>query len=149
MELFEHYGVFTHREMHSRYEIGLEQYTRSIGVEARSTYEIATTSILPAATRYQTEVATNMAALKGAGVEVDTAPLSEITTPLTALRSGLATLKGALAGWTGDAEAEAKYAADVLIPAMNAVRTAVDALEGIVADDLWPLPTYQEMMYIL
>ena len=46
-------------------------------------------------------------------------------------------------------EAEARYAADVLIPAMNAVREAADVIEGLVADDLWPLPTYQEMMYIL
>ena len=68
MELFEKYGVFTHREMHSRYEIALEQYSRSIGVEARSTLEIGTTAVLPAAVRYQTEVALNLGALKKAGV---------------------------------------------------------------------------------
>ena len=105
--------------------------------------------MLPAAVRYQTEVATNLGALKAAGVEVDLTPLDEVTVPLTALRSGLATLKAALAAWTGDAEAEARYAADILLPAMTDVRTAADVLEGIVADDLWPLPTYQEMMYIL
>lgn len=149
MELFEHYGVFTHREMHSRYEIGLEQYIHSIGVEARMTLEIGTTSVLPAAIRHQTEIATNLAALKAVGVEIDTTPLTEISVPLGELRSALGALKTALAEWTGDAEAEARYAADVLIPAMNAVREAADLIEGFVADDLWPLPTYQEMMYIL
>ena len=149
MALFEKYSVFSHREMHSRYEIGLEQYTRSIGVEARSTYEIGTTAILPASIRYQTEVALNIGAIKAAGVEADTAPLAAVTEPLSALRAALATLKAGLDGWEGDAEAEAKYAYEVLVPAMGDVRKAADALEGIVADDLWPLPTYQEMLYIL
>ena len=149
MELFEKYSVFTHREMHSRYEIGLEQYTRSIGVEARSTLEIAATAVLPAAVRYQTEVALNLGALKAAGVEVDTDPLDEVSGPVSDLRSAVATLRAALAAWTGTAEEEAQYAHLTLIPAMAAVRSAADILEGIVADDLWPLPTYQEMLYIL
>ena len=69
MELFEKYGVFSHREMHSRYEIGLEQYVLTIGVEAKLTLEIGTTTVLPAAIRYQTELRSNVAALKAAGVE--------------------------------------------------------------------------------
>jgi glutamine synthetase len=149
MELFQKYNVFSHREMHSRYEVGLEQYTRSIGVEARTTLEIGNTLVLPAAVRYQTEVALNLGALKKAGVEIDIAPLTAVSEPITALRAGLATLKSALEGWTGDAFAEAKYAQDELLPAMSAVRKAADTLEGIVADDLWPLPTYQEMLFIL
>ena len=71
MELFEKYKVFSHREMHSRYEIGLEQYALSIGVEARLTLEMGTTTVLPAAIRYQTELATNVGALKAVGVEAD------------------------------------------------------------------------------
>jgi glutamine synthetase len=149
MELFEKYGVFSHREMHSRYEVGLEQYTRSIGVEARSTLEIGTTAVLPAAVRYQTELALNVGALKKAGVEADTSELLAVSAPLNALKSALAGLKKALAEWTGDAYGEAKYAQDTLLPAMAAVRSAADTLEGIVADDLWPLPTYQEMLFIL
>jgi glutamine synthetase len=150
MELFSKYGVFTHREMHSRYEIGLEQYALSVGVEARLTLEIGTTSVLPAAVRYQTEVALNLGALKGAGVEVDTATLDEVSAPLTALRSALATLKSALVHKSGlTAIEEAEHARDALLPAMSAVRAASDELEGIVADDLWPLPTYQEMLFIL
>ncbi len=149
MELFQKYNVFTHREMHSRYEIGLEQYAQSISVEARSTLEIGSTAILPAAVRYQTEVALNLGALKKAGVTVDTAPLDDISGPVTDMRAALATLKAGVAEHLDGAEAEAKHAQDVLIPAMQAVRDAADLLEGIVADDLWPLPTYQEMLFIL
>jgi glutamine synthetase len=150
MELFEKYRVFTHREMHSRYEVGLEQYTRSIGVEARSTLEIGTTLVLPAAVRYQTEVALNLGALKAAGVDADTAPLDAVSTPLTSLRAALVDLRAALgAEGASTAFEEAQHAQDALLPAMAAVRAAADLLEGVVADDLWPLPTYQEMLYIL
>jgi glutamine synthetase len=150
MELFEKYKVFNHREMHSRYEIGLEQYVLSISVEAKLTLEIGSTSVLPAAVRYQTELATNVAALKAAGVDSDVTDLLAVSAPIADLRRALRVLSDALAADAGhDALAEATYAAQALLPAMAAVRTAADALEGIVADDLWPLPTYQEMLYIL
>ena len=150
MELFSTYGVFSEREMHSRYEIGLEHYALSVEVEARLTLEIGTTSVLPAAVRYQTEVALNLGALGAAGVEPDATALEEVTAPLTELRSALATLRSALAERGGSTALEdARYAQDALLPAMAAVRAAADVLEGVVADDLWPLPTYQEMLYIL
>ena len=149
MELFEKYNVFSHREMHSRYEIGLEQYAQSIGVEARSTLEIGTTAVLPAAVRYQTEMATNLSALKAAGVETDSAPLAELSGLVADLRGALGTLKAALAVPGGSAEEVAKHSQTALIPAMGGVRAVSDKLEAIVADDLWPLPTYQEMLFIL
>jgi glutamine synthetase len=150
MELFEEYRVFNHREMHSRYEVGLEQYALTVGVEARLTLEMGSTLILPAAVRYQTELAQNMGALSAAGVEPDPAMLAEVSGPISDLRAGLAQLREGLAAEAGEtALAEAKHAQDVLLPAMDAVRSAADLLEGIVADDLWPLPTYQEMMFIL
>jgi glutamine synthetase len=150
MELFEKYRVFNHREMHSRYEVGLEQYTLTVGVEARLTLEMGSTLILPAAVRYQTELAQNVGALSAAGVEPDPAMLAEVSGPVSDLRAGLAQLRDGLAAEVGEtAFAEAKHAQDVLLPAMDAVRSAADLLEGIVADDLWPLPTYQEMMFIL
>jgi glutamine synthetase len=150
LALFEKYGVFNHREMHSRYEIGLEQYVLTIGVEARLSLEIGSTAILPAAVRYQTELAANVAALTAAGVAADTASLEAVSAPIADLRSALATLKEALAADAGhDALAEGQHARDALLPAMAAVRSAADALEEIVADDLWPLPTYQEMLFML
>jgi glutamine synthetase len=150
MELFSTYEVFSHREMHSRYEIGLEQYALTIGVEAQLTLEIGATSVLPAAIRHQTELALNVQALTGAGVDADRSGLEQVSVPITALRGALATLRGALSdrAVTGALE-EAQHARDELLPAMAAVRAAADELEGIVADDLWPLPTYQEMLYIL
>jgi glutamine synthetase len=150
MELFEKYQVFNHREMHSRYEIGLEQYGMTIGVEARLTMELGTTQILPAAIRYQTEVATGIGALKAAGIEPDLSTLNEIVGLVSELSSALAGMKAALASDAGETTlSEAEHARDTLLPAMEAVREAADKLEGVVADDLWPLPTYQEMLYIL
>ncbi|MET1037250.1 MAG: glutamine synthetase type III, partial [Aeromicrobium sp.] len=150
VQLFERYGIFSASESHSRYEIGLEHYTQSIMVEALSTLEIGQTSVLPAAVRYQTELATNVSALKAAGVEADLDLLNEVSASLAELRVGIGALRNALEGEHGDnALAEATYAQTSLLPAMAAVRSAADALEAMVADDLWPLPTYQEMLYIL
>jgi glutamine synthetase len=150
LELFSKYGVFTHREMESRYEIGLEQYVLSVNVEARSVLELGSTVILPAAIRYQTELATNVAALKAAGVEADLGELSKITELVSSLRSGLAALGAALAHEGSDDLAKhALFSRDTLLPAMLGIREAVDTLEGVVADNLWPLPTYQEMLFML
>jgi glutamine synthetase len=150
LALFERYRVFNDREMHSRYEVSLEQYALTINVEAKLTLELGSTVILPAAMRYQTEVAQNIATLKAAGVEPSTALLAEVSAPIAELTSALADLKKALEDHSASsAIAEAEHARDALLPAMEAVRTAGDTLEGIVADDLWPLPTYQEMLYIL
>ena len=73
MELFEKYSVPPPGDAQPLTRSVSKQYTRSIGVEARSTLEIAATAVLPAAVRYQTEVALNLGAIKAAGVEVDTA----------------------------------------------------------------------------
>jgi glutamine synthetase len=149
MELFSHYGVFSHREMHSRYDIALEQYTLSIGVEARLTLEIANTVILPAALRYQTELATNVARLKEAGVEADRSTLEEVSASIKQLRAGIATIRQELAQRGSSVQEEAEHAGNDLLPAMSSVRAASDDLETQIADDLWPLATYQEMLFML
>jgi glutamine synthetase len=149
MELFSHYGVFSHREMHSRYDIALEQYALSIGVEARLTLEMANTVILPAALRYQTELATNISSLQSIGAEVDRSTLDEVSASIKDLRIGIARLRAELAHEGSTAMEEAEHAGHNLLPAMTTVRTAADELETFVADDLWPLPTYQEMLFIL
>ncbi len=150
MELFSHYGVFNHREMHSRYEIALEQYILAIDVEANLTLEMGSTSILPAAVRYQTELATNVAALKAVGVEADTSTLTEVSGLIADLRAGIASLRSEIDHDDVEStEKHAEHAQKGLLPAMEAVRTASDALEALVADDLWPLATYQEMLFIL
>jgi glutamine synthetase len=150
MELFSRYGVFSHREMHSRYEIALEQYVKSIAVEARLTLEMATTVVMPAALRYQTELATNLASLKSVGAEADSSTLDEVSVSIKGLRAGISALRTELGRHAPSTTMEeAEHARDGLLPAMESVRSAADELESLVADDLWPLATYQEMLYIL
>lgn len=147
--LFEKYGVFSERELHSRYEVRIEQYSLTIAVEAKLALEIGTTVILPAALRYQTELAGNVTALKAAGIEADTTLLHAVSNPINDLTEALSVLKGALSTHVEGSFDEALHARDALLPAMAAVRAAADTLESVVADDLWPLPTYQEMLFIL
>ena len=128
----------------------MEQYALTIAVEAKLTLEIGTTVVLPSAVRYQTELAQNVAALKKAGVEPSTVLLETVSEPIAELTSALTDLKKALNDHSAEsAYDEALHARDALLPAMDAVRAAADSLESVVADDLWPLPTYQEMLYIL
>jgi len=150
--LFGKYGVLSERELHSRYEIYLENYQKTINIESGLTLQIANRQILPAALRYQGEIALSIAQLKAAGI---TAPagqvtlLNELTNTIEDLQKGITSLTKATADHSGEnSMAHAKHSRDVIIPAMNAVRAAGDKLEGIVADDLWPLPTYQEMLFI-
>jgi len=150
LTLFEKYAVFSEREMHSRYEIGCEQYLLTVAVEANLTLEIGTTTVLPAALRYQTELAQNVAALKAAGVDADLSTLASVSAPIAALKAGLADLAGAIAhDHAADPLEAATFVRDTVLPAMASVREAADTLETLIADDLWPLPTYQEMLYIL
>jgi len=148
VELYEKYGILSGRELHSRYEISLEQYALSIHVEAKLTLEMGQTSVLPAALRHQTQLAQNVAALLAAGVPADTTLLETVSAPLAALTTALGALRTELAHEAASVQAEAEHARDGLLPAMDAVRAASDELETLVADDLWPLATYQEMLFI-
>ena len=149
-ELFAHYGVLNNRELHSRLDVALEQYVLSVGVEARSTLEIAKTIIFPTAMRYQTELATNAAGMIALGYEYDKRLLDQVTALIAELGDGIVQLEAALAQ---DHEAplfdEARLFCDVVVPATLVVRHASDELEALVADDLWPLASYQEMLFIL
>jgi len=149
VSLFAKYKVLSKRELASRLEVYLEQYCMSITVEANLMVEMGKTIIYPAAMRYQSELAAASANLKAAGVEADLSVLTEVTGLIATLQSSLAALEAAVA--EDDAKtmlAEAKHACDAILPAMLEVRQSADALEGLVADDLWPLPTYQEMLFI-
>jgi glutamine synthetase len=149
VSLFENYGVLSKRETLSRLEVYLEQYCLSVNVEAKTTVEMAKTIIFPAAVRYQGELAGTCASLKAVGFEFDTDTLEKLTGLVKELQGGVAALEGALAAEPGDGtHAHAEHACRDVVPAMLAVRAATDALEGVVADDLWPLATYQEMLFI-
>ena len=150
--LFGKYGVLSERELHSRYEIYLENYKKTVNIESGLTLQIANRQILPAALRYQAEVAHSITQLIAAGVNPPKGQmdlLNELTSTIDDLQKGIIVLsKAAEEHAEGDSMAHAKHSRDHVIPAMNAVRTAGDKLEGLVADDLWPLPTYQEMLFI-
>jgi glutamine synthetase len=148
--LFAKYGVLNERELASRYEVYLEQYELSVHVEAKSLVEVATTVVLPAAIRYQGELAATAASLAAVGIEGDTSLLRAVTAAIGELSAAASALGEALAHeHSGSTHDGAVYACTSLLPAMADVRAAADTLETLVADDLWPLPTYQEMLFIL
>ncbi|MCA9234718.1 MAG: glutamine synthetase type III, partial [Planctomycetales bacterium] len=148
-DLFEKYGVLSERELESRLETYLEQYCKSIGVEANLTIEMAKTMIFPAAIRYQNELATTCTNLKMLGYEFDMDTLDAMTSLVKSLQDGITELEAAVAEPdSDDLFAESKYYCATVVPAMNKVRAVADKLETFVADDLWPLPTYQEMLFI-
>jgi glutamine synthetase len=151
VQLFGKYGVYTERELHSRYTILCESYIKTINVEARLTSMMAKTMVLPAAIRYQGGVAETVVALKSAGAEsrVHGEMLNELNRAVAALHGAIGDLDKAMAHHApGDGFAHAQYARDAVVPSMLAVRAAGDQLESIVADDLWPLPTYREMLFL-
>jgi glutamine synthetase len=151
IELFGKYKVFTERELHARYTIFCEAYIKTINIEANLMVSIGRTMILPAAVRYQGQLATAVNATKAAGVDCDTQLdlLKDYTSTLTAFQKALAGLEQAQhVHAEGDAYAHAKHMRDGILPKMVDLRTAADKLETMVADDLWPLPTYQEMLFL-
>jgi glutamine synthetase len=149
IELFEKYNVLSRRETESRMDIYLEHYIKTVNVEAKLTVEMSKTMIFPAAIRYQGELATTCANLKAVGYTFDTDTLDKVTALVKELQDTTATLEKAAAHHGAESLLdEAKYYCCKVLPAMNAVRKAADELECIVADDHWPLPTYQEMLFI-
>ena len=149
-QLFKKYEVLSNRELESRYDIYLEQYCKQVNVEAKLTLEIGHTMIFPAAIRYQGQLAATCVSLKTMGYDFDTDTLDKVTALVKGLQDSMAALQEKLHG-THSAkglEAEARYYGEKVIPAMAEVRKYADQLEAVVADDLWPLPTYQEMLFI-
>lgn len=146
--LFEKYNVLSKRETLSRMNVKLEQYAMAINVEAALTAEIARTMIFPAAVRYQSELAAASANLKTAGLRPNNTVLQRLTDLTDCLEESVTGLEDAMEHHAEDLVAEATRLRDVVVPAMNQVRSYADELEGVVADDLWPLPTYQEMLFI-
>jgi glutamine synthetase len=148
-EVFEKYGVLSNRELHSRLEVYLELYCKSIAVEARTTVEMARTIIFPAAIRYQGELAATCANLRAVDYTFDTNTLDKMTALVKELQDGIGAIEASMASnGTGSLLEHAEHYCSEVLPAMQAVRKTSDELEGMVADDLWPLATYQEMLFI-
>jgi glutamine synthetase len=151
IELFTRYRVYSERELQSRFAILCENYVKTVNIEAKLTSMMAKTMILPAALRYQGEVATAVNATKAAGADnsAQLELLKSLTATIAEFQKAANSLDHALAHHAeGDVYSHAKYARDSILPSMAAVRTLGDKLETMVADDLWPLPTYREMLFI-
>jgi glutamine synthetase len=151
IELLTRYKVYTERELHSRLAILSENYVKTVNIEGQLMGMMARIMILPAALRYQAEVATAVNATKLADVDnraqVDL--LKTLTATISEFQAATSALEKALARHTeGDLHSHAKYARDAILPAMTTLRAKGDELETMVADDLWPLPTYREMLFI-
>jgi glutamine synthetase len=147
--LFEKYKVLSKREFASRNEIYAERYCKDVNTEGQLALTIARSQILPAAYRYQGELATTIAALKATGIVPHQSSLERVTSLVNQLEQTIDALEHALAHKAEGATLDhAKHYRDDVVPAMLAVRKVADQLEGLIADDLWPLPTYQEMLFI-
>ncbi len=151
VELFTKYKVYTDKELTSRFNILSEAYVKTIDIEAKTATLIAKTQILPAALKYQKEVGESIAAAKAVGVGeaagLDT--FKTLVANIGELQKGIATLEKAQGHHhDGDAYVHAKHMREHVFPALTTLRTAVDKLETIVSDELWPLPTYREMLFI-
>jgi glutamine synthetase len=148
-DLMEKYNVLSKREMESRYEIYMERYVKDVAVESRLTLEIAKTTIFPAAVKYQYQLASTALALKQLDKSPCTTMLDEVTVLVKDLQDAIRDLEKAL-GEHGEGSTldHAKHTRDHVLPAVLRVREIVDSLECVVSDEYWPLPTYQEMLFI-
>ncbi len=151
VKAFEKYGVLNERELRARYDVALEQYNKTINIEAQLMVLLGNRYILPAGYKYQAALGESVAAVKVAGVASKESKRAlegliklndQVKLRVDALQK--------LADHNGhdDPEKHAKYYRDKVIPAMAALREAGDALEAVVPHDTWPLPTYREMLFV-
>ena len=150
--LFERQKVFTRQEVESRYEIKMETYIKVIDIEAMSMIDISRHLILPAAIAYAKDVASTINVKKSVAPELEPeaekALLSSLNAQTNVLYQATEKLESVLKGCDAGADmlARARYTRDQVIAAMNEVRAAGDALEGIVGKSYWPMPTYQDLL---
>ena len=149
-------GVFSVAEIESRYHTKLERYCNTIGIEYDALKSLARTRVLPAAIRYQNRLLENVNGLKSAGITGDALETAKvILQDVAAETSGLYTALLHLDAVTSELEKQAEgapqaaFIAETVIPAMEDVRVYCDRLEGQVPAELWPLPTYSEMLFIM
>jgi len=148
-ELFESTGVLSPIELESRYEVYSEQYILSLELEAKLVIDMAKTTIYPAAVRYLSDLSMANAGLSEMGLEMDNSTATTVATETNAMMDAVARLTEATAkeDFTSTEE-HMQYFANDILSLMNEVRLHADILETEVADELWPLPKYQEMLFI-
>ncbi|MEB3311078.1 MAG: glutamine synthetase III [Snowella sp.] len=148
-DLFNQLGVLSPVELASRFETYAEQYILSLEVEAKLVINMAKTLIYPAATRYLSDLSNTALSLKELGLELETETLEKVSSLVKSMTDKVSKLSVALSyhDFAGTEE-HMQYLAQTIRPLMDEVREYADALEAEVADDLWPLPSYQEMLFI-
>ena len=153
IKLFEKFGVFTKAELESRAEVQYEAYSKALNIEAKAMIDIAGKQIIPAVIKATTELSTSIASVKSASVGADTSVQEELLVETSALlaetQKALANLKKAIAeaATKEEGKEQATFFKDVIREAMADLRTPVDKLEMIVDKDLWPMPSYGDLIF--
>ncbi len=151
VKLLERYRILDGREIHARYEIFLENYNKTINIEGQLMVLMANRYILPAAFEYLKDLGQSVAAVKaGGGTSVQGKKLLGTYTKLTdRFKAQTDVLAGLLDDHNGAAaEKHAKYMRDKVVPAMATLREIGDEIEVLTPHELWPLPTYGEMLFV-
>ena len=150
--VLERQGVLSRAELSARQDIIFEQYASTINIEALTAVNMAKRQILPACTMHAGDLASSVSAVKAAGVEptAQIKTLKKVNALVAQLSDAIEALEAAIAKSSSVSEAHHKAAAyrDNVVPAMAEVRVAADALEMIVDADVWPLPTYADMLFV-
>jgi glutamine synthetase len=153
LKLFEKYQVLSHKEMHSRYDIYVEAYAKQINIEALTAIDMVTKQFIPAATEYATFLAESIASFKTVSIlaPVQEDLLKKLGALMASAYKNLGMLEAATskAQETADTVKKAETYRDKVIPAMKTLRTDIDALEMIVPRDMWPVPTYADLLFKL
>ena len=146
------HGVFSEAELHSRCEIMLENYCKSVSIEARTMIEMAHTQILPAVEEFTASLALNasrkMALDGGIACRYEKSLVKKLSALTDAVAEKTAALEQATAALpTGDVIAESAAIRDTVLPAMEALRTCCDEAETLTDKSVWPFPTYAELLF--
>ena len=155
IDMFEHFKVFTKAELEARAEIQYEIYAKAINIEARTMIDMATKQIIPAVIKYTTVLAESVNQVRAAGKTYNVSVQEKLLEKTSALLVESYEALNHLAEVTAEIEKKeegperARYCLDVIMPAMTELRTPVDALEMIVDKEMWPMPSYGDLMFIL
>ncbi len=151
VKLFEKFGIFTKAELESREEVLYEIYAKTINIEALTMIDMASKQIIPAVIRYSKSLADTVIAVREAGADASVTAdlLKEISDKLAAMKAALSRLKEveAAAGTTADAKEQAFYYKDAVKKAMDELRAPVDEAEMLVDRQVWPIPTYADLIF--
>ena len=152
VKLFESFGVFTKTELESRAEIQYEIYSKAINIEAKTMIDIATKQIIPAVIKYTTVLAQSINEVKAVG-DIDTSVqlglLKETSKFLKETNAAMKILGDCVAEYPSheDGPDRAHFCRNQIVPAMEALRAPVDALEMIVDKEMWPMPSYGDLIF--